>query len=235
MTAHGPNLSISGHAIWIVIAAFNEGERLALTLQAVCEGRWTIVVVDDGSFDNTSHLASEFPVWVLRHPMNCGQGAALKTGIDFALGNGADVILTFDADGQHDAAEIPRLITPILADEADVVLGSRFLGQSVDMPWSRWLILKLGILFTRIVYGIKVSDVHNGFRAFSKCAAQRILIRQSRMAHASEILVEICRNELRFVEVPVTISYRNDTILKGQSSLGAMRITGDLLMGRLWR
>jgi len=221
--------------VWLVIASFNEGERLASTLQTVSSGPWNIVVVDDGSRDHTMEVASRFPIWALRHPINCGQGAALKTGIDFALSRGAEVIVTFDADGQHDAAEIPRLIAPVVAEEADVALGSRFAGRAVNMPRSRWLTLKLGILFTRLVSGIRVTDTHNGFRAFSRRAAEIIEIRQPRMAHASEILDEIHRHQLRFVEVPVTITYREETLAKGQSSFGALRITGHLLMGRLSR
>jgi glycosyltransferase involved in cell wall biosynthesis len=222
-------------SVWLVIAAYNEGERLARTLQTVCGGDWQIVVVDDGSRDQTTEIASRFPVWTLRHPINCGQGAALRTGIDFALLRGAEVIVTFDADGQHYAREIPALVAPVVRGEVDVTLGSRFTGRAVNMPWTRWLTLKLGILFTRIVSGIRVSDVHNGFRAFSRMAAERIEIRQPRMAHASEILDEIHRLQLRYTEVPVTITYSQDSLAKGQSSLAALRITGHLLLGRFSR
>jgi glycosyltransferase involved in cell wall biosynthesis len=221
--------------VWLVIAAYNEGQRLATTLETVCEGRWNVVVVDDGSRDDTAEGAARFPVWVVRHPINCGQGAALKTGIDFALSHGAGVIVTFDGDGQHDAGEIPQLIQPVLHNETDVALGSRFLGRSIRMPKTRWLTLKAGIVFTRLVSGIRVSDVHNGFRAMSRHAAQTIEIRQPRMAHASEILDEIVRHRLRYVEVPVTITYHEETLLKGQSSLAALRITGQLLLGRFSR
>ena len=103
------------------------------------------------------------------------------------------------------------------------------------MPWTRWLTLKAGIVFTRLVSGIRVSDVHNGFRALSRQAARTIEIRQPRMAHASEILDEIVRHRLRYVEVPVTITYHEETLLKGQSSLAALRITGQLLLGRFSR
>ena len=222
-------------AVWLVIAAYNEGQRLGDTLEMVCDGRWNVVVVDDGSPDDTSDVAGRLPVWVVRHPINCGQGAALKTGVDFALGHGAEVIVTFDGDGQHDAREIPQLIQPVLEQKADIALGSRFLGRTVRMPWTRWLTLKAGIVFTRLVSGIRVSDVHNGFRALSRQAARTIEIRQPRMAHASEILDEIVRHRLRYVEVPVTITYHEETLLKGQSSLAALRITGQLLLGRFSR
>ena len=173
--------------------------------------------------------------WVARHVINCGQGAALQTGIDFALRHGAKVIVTFDADGQHSYDEIPNVIAPVEAGEADVALGSRFLGKTIDMPKMRKWVLKAGILFTRVVSRIKVTDVHNGFRAFSRDAAQRIRITQNRMAHASEILDQIRNAGLRFKEVPVTIRYSAETMAKGQSSWNAVRIAFQLLLGRFVR
>jgi len=219
---------------WIVIAAYNEGSRLAMTLKSIT-GQASIVVVDDGSSDDTFEVARSFPIWVLRHPINCGQGAALQTGIDFALAHGAEAIVTFDADGQHDPADLPNMLTPVLSGEADVVLGSRFLGSTQSMPWSRRLLLKLAILFTRLTNGLRLTDTHNGFRVFSRKAAQQIRIRQPRMAHASEILDQIAKHQLRYVEVPVTVRYHASTLAKGQSSWDAFRITGHLLAGRMWK
>ncbi len=227
--------SDSNCSTWIIVAAYNEESRLSSTLMTLTQQSYNVVVVDDGSSDRTAEIAARFPVWVLRHPINCGQGAALKTGIDFALSRGAEYLVTFDGDGQHDVDEIPRLLNPLVAGTADVSLGSRFLGEVRNIPFTRWLTLKAGILFTRVVSGIRVSDVHNGFRAMTRRAAERISIRQPRMAHASEILDEICLHGLRFVEVPVTITYAIETLEKGQSSLGALRITGHLLVGRIWR
>jgi glycosyltransferase involved in cell wall biosynthesis len=220
--------------VWLVIAAYNEGSRLANTLRSIT-GQASIVVVDDGSSDDTFEVARSFPVWVLRHPINCGQGAALQTGIDFALAHGAEAIVTFDADGQHDPADLPNMLRPVLSGEADVVLGSRFLGSTQSMPWSRRLLLKLAILFTRLTNGLRLTDTHNGFRVFSRKAAQQIRIRQPRMAHASEILDQIAKHKLRYVEVPVTVRYHASTLAKGQSSWDAFRITGHLLAGRMWK
>jgi len=221
--------------VWIVMPAYNEAERIEQTLQLLTERGWNVVLVDDGSVDDTASVAARYPIWVLRHPINCGQGAALKTGINFALERGAEVIVTFDSDGQHEVQEIPQMIAPVLSGDADVALGSRFLGEARDMPWTRRLTLKLAILFTRLTSGLMLTDAHNGFRAFSSGACQRIRIQQPRMAHASEILEAIARLNLRFVEVPVTITYRAETLDKGQSSLGALRITGHLLAGRIWK
>jgi glycosyltransferase involved in cell wall biosynthesis len=225
--------------IWIVIAAYNEAKHLANTLQmlinSVAEVSVSIVVVDDGSIDATFDMARTFPVWVLRHPINCGQGAALQTGIDFALSQGAQAIVTFDADGQHDSNEIPRMLEPVLSGKADIALGSRFLERTTNVPWTRRLLLRAAILFTRLTNGLKLTDTHNGFRVFSRRAAETIRIRQPQMAHASEILDQIAKYRLSYVEVPVTIRYTAETLAKGQSSWDAFQITGHLLAGRFWK
>jgi glycosyltransferase involved in cell wall biosynthesis len=220
---------------WLVIAAYNEGRGLANTLRDVCGHYANVVVVDDGSRDETAAVALEHPVWVLRHIVNLGQGAALQTGIDFALARGAEIIVTFDADGQHCVEEVESLVAPVREGRVDVALGSRFLGEAIGMPRSRRLVLKLGVLFTRVFSRIRVTDTHNGFRALSRHAAAAIRIRQNRMAHASEILDQIRALGLRYCEVPVTIRYSADTLAKGQSSWNAIRILLDLALGRLVR
>lgn len=222
-------------SVWIVLPAYNEEARLAATLRGLNPRERNVVVVDDGSRDDTSAIAFRSGAWVLRHVLNRGQGAAIQTGIDFALSRGAEAIVTFDGDGQHDPSEIETLLAPILKGDADVVLGSRFLGAAVGIPWTRRLVLRLGVLFTRVFSRIRVTDAHNGFRAFSASAARKIRITQDRMAHASEILDEIRRLGLRYVEVPVTIRYTAATLAKGQSSWEAARIVGQLLMGRIIR
>jgi glycosyltransferase involved in cell wall biosynthesis len=223
------------HDLWVIIPAFNEEERLDQTLQSVCESFPNVVVVDDGSDDQTHRVAARYPVWLLRHIINCGQGAALQTGIDFALSKGAAIVVTFDADGQHGVEDIPRLCEPIRAGRADVVLGSRFLGRAEGIPWARWVTLKLGVLFTRLFSGIRLTDTHNGLRALSRMAAQRIRIHEPRMAHASEILDQLRQLELRFCEVPMTLRYLPATLEKGQTSWNSLRIAGQLLLGRLHR
>jgi glycosyltransferase involved in cell wall biosynthesis len=219
--------------LWLVVPAYNEGRRLARTLTSLIRFEPNVVVVDDGSRDDTSTVALQHNVDVVRHVINCGQGAALQTGIDYALQQGAQYVVTFDGDGQHCVDDIDALVAPLRRGEADVALGSRFLGRTEGITASRWLILKAGVLFTRIFSRIRVTDTHNGLRAFSRHAAQRIRITQNRMAHASEILDEVRRFELRFVEVPVTIHYNADTLAKGQSSWNAVKIATEFLLGRV--
>jgi glycosyltransferase involved in cell wall biosynthesis len=221
--------------VWIIVPAFNEGTRLGGTLQSLCSAAAHVVVVDDGSEDNSAEVASAYPVWLLSHVVNCGQGAALQTGIDFALSHGAEIVVTFDADGQHCVEDVERLCQPIRDGNVDVVLGSRFLGKAEGIPWARWLTLKGGVLFTRLYSGIRVTDTHNGLRAFSRHAAQLIQIQQNRMAHASEILDQVRRLGLRYREVPTTVRYTAGTIDKGQTSWNSLRIVGQLLLGRFTR
>jgi glycosyltransferase involved in cell wall biosynthesis len=220
---------------WILVPAYNEAGRLGATLASLTAYEPNIVVVDDGSDDATAAVAHQERVHVLRHVINLGQGAALQTALDYALDQGAEFLVTFDADGQHSADEIERLLEPLRAGTADVALGSRFLGQTVDLPFGRRVVLKLGVLFTRLFSRIRVTDTHNGFRALTRAAALRLHLTQNRMAHASELLDQIQQLGLRYVEVPVTIRYSSETLAKGQSSWNALKIVGQLLLGRIVR
>jgi polyprenyl-phospho-N-acetylgalactosaminyl synthase len=215
-----------------VIAAYNEAEAIGPVIQGLAPQVAEIVVVDDGSKDATADVARKAGAVVLRHPINRGQGAALQSGITLALARGAGIVVTFDADGQHVAADVPRLVTPVARGEADVALGSRFLGGTSNVPPLRRVLLKGAVLFTRLTTGLSLTDAHNGLRAFSRRAAETIRIRQDRMAHASEIVTEIAKHELRFVEIPITVLYTDYSRSKGQSALGAFRILIDLLVGK---
>lgn len=224
--------------IFVVIPAYNEGVVIQQTLQGVLDLGYSVVVIDDGSSDNTYELAARLPVHVLRHPTNLGQGAALATGLQYALSQSAQIIVTFDADGQHAPEDIPNLLAPIQAGEVEVCLGSRFLpnphnGETLKIPWRRKILLKAAILFTGLTEGIWLSDVHNGLRAFSASAARQIRITQNRMAHASEIISEISRLKLKYCEIPVQVRYTAYARRKGQKASDALNIMIELLEERL--
>ncbi|MDZ4797171.1 MAG: glycosyltransferase family 2 protein [Bryobacteraceae bacterium] len=219
--------------IFVVIAAYNESRAIAPVVARVRAKYPHVVVVDDGSTDATTECLQSSGAHLLRHRINRGQGAALQTGIRFALMQGADVIVTFDADGQHDEADIDVMAAPILRGECDVTLGSRFLGSVGNMPFTRRIVLKLAVAFTRVISNIRVTDAHNGFRAFSRDAAAGLRITMDRMAHASEILDEIRRNNWRFQEIPVRISYSAYSLAKGQSSWNALRIGSEMLFRKI--
>ncbi|MFA5946964.1 MAG: glycosyltransferase family 2 protein [Patescibacteria group bacterium] len=218
-----------------VIAGYNEEARIADAVRDALAYVPFAVVVDDGSRDKTGEVASKAGAHVLTHILNRGQGASLQTGMDYALNVlGAEAIVHFDADGQMRGGEIPLMLEPIMKGEADVVLGSRFLGREAEnMPGLRRAMILLGVLFTRGLSGIKVTDTHNGFRAFSRNAGLSVRISLDRMAHASEILDIIVNKRLKYVERPVTIRYSEETLQKGQSTLKAMATATDILKKKL--
>jgi polyprenyl-phospho-N-acetylgalactosaminyl synthase len=221
--------------IWVVIAAYNEASAIADVVADVTAAGYRAVVVDDGSRDRTAEVAASAGAALVQHPINLGQGAALQTGIEFALARGADTIVTFDADGQHRAADIPGLVDALAQHNADFALGSRFLGTTVNMPPSRRWLLKAASLFTRATTGLSITDSHNGLRAMTRRGATHIQLRQNRMAHASEILHQIATSGLKYVETPVTIHYSAYSLAKGQTLFDAVLIVLDLFARRLHR
>lgn len=221
--------------VWVVVPAYNEGPVVATTVGDLMRHFHNVIVVDDCSGDATGMLALEAGAHVARHPVNLGQGAALATGIAYALRHGAEVIVTFDADGQHSTADADAMVRTLDESGVDVVLGSRFLGTAEGISAGRRRLLWLAVLFTRLTTGLVLTDAHNGLRVFSRHAAQTIRIRQNRMAHASEILEQIARHKLSLVEAPCSVVYTDYSRAKGQRWTGAFSILGDLLTRRLYR
>lgn len=219
--------------IWIVIPAFDEAEVVAGVVAGVRSSYPNVVVVDDCSRDRTGADARAAGAVVLRHVVNLGQGAALQTGIRYALLRGARYIVTFDADGQHRPEDIEVLLATQQSTGADVVMGSRFLGAATDIPRVRRLLLDLAVRYTRATSGIPLSDTHNGLRLFTRHAAQRLRITQNRMAHASEIIDQVARLGLAVAEAPVTVVYSPYSLRKGQKSVGALNVLAELLVARL--
>jgi len=229
----------------ILMPVFDEASRLARTLERVREraeamGGVTVFVVDDGSeraVDGSTlpGPGDAFRVVLARHVVNLGQGAALETARQLALRSAElDVFVTMDSDGQHCADDALSLVQAVRAG-ADVAFGDRFLGDS-EIPPSRRALLHGARVFERVLTGLCLNDAHNGLRAFSRRAIERIPLRQSRMAHATEIKQRIARARasaegpsLTLVEVPVTVRYSSDTRAKGQRASGAALILRDLL------
>lgn len=220
---------------FVIIPAWNEQEMIKQVIQELLPYKYKIVVVDDGSTTPLKELLNQLPVYILRHKINLGQGAALQTGIEFALSKGAAYIVTFDADGQHQAADIEQLILPLLANEADITLGSRFISNSGNVPPARKRLLKLARFVNYLFTGLLLTDAHNGLRAMTSKAAVLIKIRQQGMAHATEIISEIKRRNLRFREIPVTIHYTEYSKKKGQSAWSGFRIFFDLLLNKIFK
>jgi polyprenyl-phospho-N-acetylgalactosaminyl synthase len=222
--------------VWIVIPAFNEGRMIARVLKELAGYPYNVVVVDDGSTDDTSSQAARFRVCLLRHVCNLGQGAALQTGITYALGfPETRCVVTYDSDGQHNAKDIPRLVRALRDGGWDVVLGSRFMedGRAVNIGKTRRTVLLLALAFTRLSTRLKITDTHNGLRAFTAESAGLIALSQNGMAHASEILSQIARLKLRYREVPVTINYTPYSLSKGQRMKNSINVIWEMMKGRL--
>jgi polyprenyl-phospho-N-acetylgalactosaminyl synthase len=247
-----PGLHIGGSSmgglhtgVWVVCAAYNEAATIARVVTDLKVAGYQVVVVDDGSTDGTRHVASAAGAVVVAHPINLGQGAALQTGIEYALsqapyvegpgGQDLGAIVTFDADGQHRVSDIPRLIEALGRERADFALGSRFLGHTYNLPALRRAVLQAATLFTRATTGLRLTDTHNGLRAMTRRGAATLRLRQNRMAHASEILAEIAKSGLRYVEVPVTIDYTEYSLAKGQRLGDSVMILLDLFSQELCR
>ncbi len=220
---------------YVVVPAFNEGAAIRDVLSELVAAYPHVVVVDDGSTDGTFAAARAVAPHVLRHVVNRGQGAALQTGVEFALRRGAQYVVTFDADGQHRVEDIRALLEPLAGGGCDVTLGSRFLGMKSQMPLSRRLLLRMAVLFTRVTSRLPITDAHNGLRAFTRSAAERLDISMDRMEHASEVLDIIRSRRLRFREVPVRIRYTDYSLGKGQSARDALRVLLQYLIGRAVR
>jgi glycosyltransferase involved in cell wall biosynthesis len=219
--------------VFFVIPAFNEEGVVDRVISEIQQKGPQIVVVDDCSTDDTYERCVNSGAWVVRHSVNLGQGAALQTGISFALKHSAEIIVTFDSDGQHRVQDAMKMIETLVSEELDVLLGSRFLGvRPVGMPKERLFLLKLAVIFTRLSSRVKVTDSHNGLRVMTRYAADTINLTHNRMAHASEILTQIHKKRLRYSEYPVQIVYTTATLRKGQRSSNLFSILFELLMGR---
>jgi glycosyltransferase involved in cell wall biosynthesis len=153
----------------------------------------------------------------------------------YALRAGADIAVHFDADGQHDCAQIERLIAPIIEGKADVVFGSRFLRKEdrARVPWRKRILLRGGILISWAMTGVLLSDTHNGFRAISRRALERVHLQENGFAHATEIMQRVREAGMRYLEVPITITYTEYSQRKGQRLSGSLNILFDLIMAKL--
>jgi len=214
---------------YLVIPLFNEGAVIGDVVAAARRVFSRVVVVDDGSSDDSAARARSAGAFVVQHPVNLGQGAALQTGVEVALTLGARYLVTFDADGQHRVEDALAMVERLRAGEADVVFGSRFLDARTRPGLLKRLVLRLAVAYSNLSTGVRLTDTHNGLRAFTREAAQMLRIRQNRMAHASEIIEQVGASGLHWVEHPVHILYTEYSKAKGQSVLNAVNILTELI------
>ncbi len=220
--------------LFVLVPAYNEEtvlDSVLLDLKKISlKGiQKEIVLINDGSTDKTEQIAKKNMVIVLSHPINRGLGGALGTGLEYARSKMADIVVTFDADGQHDHNDIARLIKPILSNKADFVIGSRLLKNS-KMPMDRKVINFTANLLNFILWSVWMTDSQSGLRALSKKALERIQIKMNKMEVASEFFKEIKKNNLRVKEIPIKAIYTNYSRGKGQKNSNAVNIFTKLLL-----
>lgn len=219
--------------VFCVIPAYHEEKNIAKVIQRVLDYVDFLVVIDDGSKDQTYNEALKIiseKLKVLKHPINLGQGASLQTGNEYAIKQGADIIIHFDADGQFLAEEIKKVVNPIIEEDADIVFGSRFLEIKSDIPkFKKNIIMPMAKMFNYVFFGIKTSDPQSGFRAMKAEVTKKIKIENNRMAHCTEILAKAHRHKLKIKEVSITVIYEEF----GQKFSGGFKIIKDLFFKKI--
>lgn len=214
---------------WLVVPVYNEGRVIAEVVEQALKTFPNIVCVNDGSTDDSVEQILGTGAHLVRHPINLGQGAALQTGLAYALAQpGAQFFVTFDADGQHQTQDAEAMVALLRDDVADVVLGSRFIEKTEQVPVLKRVVLRTAAAVSPTARRLKLTDSHNGLRALNRAAAQRMRITMNGMAHASEIVSMLARSSLRVTEIPVDILYTDYSRAKGQSLLNGVNILFDI-------
>ena len=197
--------------ITIGIPAYNEEKNIAKIITKLKKITDSIIVCDDGSSDMTSEIAKNLGVIVISHKKNMGYGAAIRTIFEKSAEIGSDILVTFDADGQHRVEDVSRVLRPLENSEADIVIGSRFLGKQSNVPNYRKLGIKVITQVTNSSIKTKLTDSQSGFRAYSKQVLSKISLSEIGMGISTEILIKASSGGLRITEVPITILYSGNT------------------------
>lgn len=216
---------------WVVIPLFNEATVIAGVVADLRARFPHVVVVDDSSDDDSGAVAEAAGATVVRHSVNLGQGAALQTGITWVLRNtDARYLVTFDADGQHRVEDASAMVAHAQQEDLAVVFGSRFLDSRTRPGLVRRIVLTGAVWLTRQQTGMRLTDAHNGLRVIRRDAATALDIQQDRMAHASEIVLQLGRTSLPWAEHPVLILYTDYSRSKGQSLINSVNILIDMVL-----
>tara|TARA_B110000438_G_scaffold256457_1_gene263931 strand:+ start:1293 stop:2168 length:876 start_codon:yes stop_codon:yes gene_type:complete len=212
----------------IGIPAYNEEKNIASIIVKLKNISEHIIVCDDGSNDLTSKIAEELGVIVVKHGKNLGYGAAIKTIFLKAKEINADILTTFDADGQHRIEDISNVIEPIKNNLADLVIGSRFLNNNQKIPKYRKVGIKVITELTNITGGTKITDSQSGFRSYGKKILENIKPTESGMGISTEILIKTQKAGYKIIEVPIKILYEGDTSTHNPISHGSSVIFSTL-------
>ena len=216
--------------VWVVIPLYNEATVIGEVIADLLPSFTNIVCIDDGSSDGGGGIASAAGARLVRHPINLGQGAALQTGFDYALERGARYVVTFDADGQHRTVDATAMVDRARDDDLAIVFGSRFLDDRTKPGFLKKIVLKTAVTVTNWSTRTKLTDAHNGLRVIREDALRRVRLRQDRMAHGTEIIVQLGRTGFRYAEHPVEVLYTDYSKAKGQSLWNSFNILIDLVI-----
>jgi glycosyltransferase involved in cell wall biosynthesis len=217
--------------IAVIVAAYNEQRHISEVVRGIIAAgqRW-VVVVDDGSKDQTAELASKAGATVLHHLINCGKGAAMKTGADYAVLNGADAIIFIDGDGQHDPIELKDFARELRTGR-QIVFGYR--RQTRSMPWARRLGKWMLTHAVRWLYGMRLHDILCGYRALTSQAYKQVLWHSSRYGVESEMVALAGKKRLTYSEIPIKTIYHDR--YKGVTAVDGVRILWNLCWWRVFR
>lgn len=212
----------------LILPAYNEGERIVPVIRESLKYVDEVLVVDDGSRDNTSRAAKDAHARVLRHKVNLGKAAALKTGCDAAELLGADVMILMDSDGQHRPQDLPRVLAPILKDEADIVVCSRSGGAK--MPLIRYAGNRALEFAARMLFHVNIKDIQSGFRAFRVSVYPKLRWKSKNYHADAEMTIRIGRFGLRYQEVFIDTIYHDS--YKGMTAADGLKLLGNII---IWR
>jgi glycosyltransferase involved in cell wall biosynthesis len=216
-------------SVWAVIPAHNEAGRIGSVISRTRKILKNVVVVDDGSTDGTLSVSKKAGAIVLRHQINLGKGAALKTGCDYAIKRGASVIVVLDADAQHKPEDVPRFISEI--GKVDIVFGCRGLNKKMPsiLRFGNWVISRL----TSILYGVELTDTQTGFRAFTSNAYKKIRWQSADYSMESEMISLVGKHKLRYAKINIETLYPDR--YKGTTVLDGIKIVFNLIRWKLVR
>ncbi|MBM3903896.1 MAG: glycosyltransferase family 2 protein [Thaumarchaeota archaeon] len=212
----------------IGLPAFNEEKNIGSIIIKLKELTKNVIVCDDGSTDLTSKIASELGAITIVHQKNMGYGAAISSLFSKAREIGVDALVTFDADGQHRFEDIKAVLEPVIRDEADIAIGSRFMGDDSMVPRYRKIGIKTITGLTNVTTGSKITDAQSGFRAYNKKVLESIIPSEHGMGVSTEILIKSAKSKFRIAEVPITIRYDGETSTHNAISHGSSVIISTL-------
>jgi glycosyltransferase involved in cell wall biosynthesis len=216
---------------WVIVPLFNEAAVIGDVVRGLLVRFPHVVCVDDGSSDASAEEAAAAGATVVKHPINLGAGAATRTGLDYALqDSAAEYFVTFDADGQHQVIDAFAMVDRLEKERVDILIGSRFLDERTKPGTIKKLVLRTAVVFERMSTGIRLTDAHCGLRAMNRRSAEAIEILQNRYAHATELVSEIARHDLRYAEHPVHVLYTDYSRSKGQSVWNSVNVLSDLFV-----